>query len=175
MLPLLKEVKSKRGDTVAETKHVAMNEKQQAELDKVLRGICKERKVAIEADLDSRLSYRDKDPKNPKLASWDCYSRFLLSDGHTVYVALRTMKASVCKKVSKRAQGNVERRLAKQKKRAERLAAKEAKAAANKAEDKPKPESAKVKAKTVKKGLPIVKFDKDLPTLEGTSARQVKK
>src|SRR5712672_3059305 len=161
--------------TVRETKHVAMNAKQQEQLDKILRGICKDRKVAVEADLDSRLSYREKDPDKQKQASWDAYSRFLLSDGHTVYVNLRTMDASVSKKVSKRAQGNVERRLAKQKRRAERLAAKEAKAATKKAEDKPKPESAKVKAKPVKKGVPVVKFDKDLPTLEGTSARQVKK
>jgi hypothetical protein len=106
-----------------------MNKQQQEKLDQVLRGICKERKVAVEADLDTRLSYRDKDPKNPKAASWDCYSRFLLSDGHTAYIALRTMKASVSSKPDKFAIAKVERRLAKQKKRNERKAAKEAKAA----------------------------------------------
>jgi hypothetical protein len=114
---------------VRETKHVPMGPKQQGELDKVLRGIAKERKVAIEADLDTRLSYRENDPKNPKAASWDAYSRFLLSDGHVVYVSLRTMKASVSAKPDKFAQAKVEKRLARQKKRNERKAAKEAKAA----------------------------------------------
>jgi hypothetical protein len=154
-----------------------MNEKQQKELDKVLRGICKERKVAVEADLDSRLSYREKDPKNPKAASWDAYSRFLLSDGHTVYVALRSMKASVSSKPDKFAQAKVEKRLARQKKAADRKAAKEAKAAAKapetsvKADKKPAAPKKAAKPRKVK----IVKFDKDIPTLEGTSGSQVKK
>ena len=85
----------------SETKHVAMNKAQQEKLDQILRGIAKERKVAVEADLDSRLSYRDKDPKQPKAASWGAYSRFFLSDGHTVYVNLRTMEASVSKEIDK--------------------------------------------------------------------------
>jgi hypothetical protein len=144
--------------TVSETKHVAMNDKQQKELDQVLRGICKERKVAVEADLDSRLSYRERDEKNPKQASWDAYSRFLLSDGHTVYVALRTMKASVSSKPDKFAQAKVEKRLARQKKVAELKAAREAKAAEAK---KPASEPKVKKARKVK----VVKFDKTLPTL----------
>jgi hypothetical protein len=128
MLPLLKEFKSKRGDIMAaETKHVAMNAKQQAELDKVIRKIAQERKAAVEADLDCRLSYRDAEKKGD--VSWQAYARFLLSDGHTIYVNLRTMKASVSSKPDKFAIAKVERRLAKQKKRNERKAAKEAKAA----------------------------------------------
>ena len=111
-----------------ETKHVPMNKQQQEKLDQILRGIAKERKVAIESDLETRLSYRDRDPKNPKAASWDAYSRFLLSDGHVIYVNLRTMKASVSSKPDKFAIAKVEKRLAKQKKRNERKAAKEAKA-----------------------------------------------
>ncbi len=146
-----------------------MNAKQQEQLDQLLRDICKERKVAVEADLDSRLSYREKDPKNPKAASWESYSRFLLSDGHTVYVALRTMKASVSKDVDKWAQAKVAKRLARQKKAAERKAAKEAKAKAA------EPKAATVKVKATTKKMPVVKFNKDLSTLEGTSMRQVKK
>jgi uncharacterized protein YdaU (DUF1376 family) len=161
---------------VSETKHISMGPKQQAELDKILRGIAKERKVAVEADLDSRLSYREKDPNKPKQASWAAYSRFLLSDGHTVYVALRTMKASVSKDVDKWAQSKVEKRLARQKRTAERkakAAAKKTVKAAEPSKAEPKPATVKVKATTKK--VPVVKFDKDLPTLEGTSMRQVKK
>jgi hypothetical protein len=55
---------------VSDTKHVAMNAKQQEQLDQILRGICKERKVAVEADLDTRLSYRERDPEKPKQAVW---------------------------------------------------------------------------------------------------------
>jgi hypothetical protein len=152
---------------MSETKHVAMNAKQREQLDQILRDIAKERKCAIEADLESRLSYRAKDPNNPKAASWDAYSRFLLSDGHTVYVALRTMKASVSKDVDKWAISKVEKRLARQKKASEQ----KAKAAESKAE----PKSATVKVKATTKKMPVVKYDKDLPTLEATGARQVKK
>jgi hypothetical protein len=158
-----------------ETKHVPMGPKQQEQLDKLLRGIAKERKVAIEADLDSRLSYRDAEKKGD--VSWGAYSRFLLSDGHTVYVNLRTMEASVSKEVDKFAQAKVEKRLAKQKKRAERKAAQEAKAAAKKAAtvkkaDEPKP-AAEPKAKKAPKAK-VVKYDKSLPTLDGIPVRPVK-
>ena len=101
------------------TKPVAMNKKQIAELDRVLRSICKKRKCAVEADLEVRTCYRERDPKHPKQASWLAYARFLLSDGHTVYVPLRNMSsATVSAKVDKFAQGKVEKRLARQKKRA---------------------------------------------------------
>ena len=161
---------------MCDTKHVAMNAKQQEELDKVLRGICKERKVAVEADLDTRLSYRERDEKNPKAASWGAYSRFLLSDGHTVYVNLRTMEASVSKEVDKFAQGKVAKRLARQKKVADRKAAKEAKAAAKAAEPTVKADKPAAEPKPKKAAKPkVVKYDKDIPTLEGTAASQVKK
>jgi hypothetical protein len=146
-----------------------MNAKQQAALDKVIRKIAQERKVAVEADLDCRTSYRDKDPKDPKAASWLAYARFLLSDGHTIYVNLRTMAASVSKEVDKFAQGKVEKRLARQKKAAERKTARVEKAKAKAAG----PKAATVRATTKK--MPVVKFDKDLPTLEATATRQVKK
>jgi hypothetical protein len=106
-----------------------------------------------------------------RIAVWSAYSRFLLSDGHTVYVSLRTMEFSVSAKPDKFAQAKVSRRLARQKKAAERKAARDAKGAAN---AEPKSATVKVKA-TTKKIMPVVKFDKDLPTLEGTSMRQVKK
>lgn len=172
----LEEVKFKRrGGTVSDTKHVSMNAKQQAELDQILRGICKERKVAVEADLESRLSYRERDPERPKQASWAAYSRFLLSDGHTVYVALRTMKASVSAKPDKWAQSKVAKRLARQKKAADRKAAKEAKALpiCTGVTNTDKPKTVKVKATTKK--IPVVAFDKNLSTLEGDSMRQVRK
>ena len=111
---------------MSDTKHVTMNEAKMKQLDKILRGICKERKVAVEADLDSRLSYREKDPAKPKQASWEAYSRFLLSDGHTAYVALRTMSHSVSAKPDKFAQAKVEKRLAREKRLRESKGAKEA-------------------------------------------------
>jgi len=132
---------------VSETKHVQFGPAAQKELDNVVRKLAQEQKSAVDAELDRRTSYKDEGK-----VQWGAYARFLLSNGHTVYVNLRTMEGSVSKEVDKFAQAKVEKRLAKQKKRAERLAAKEAKAAAEKAEDKPKPESAKGKAKTVKKG-----------------------
>lgn len=165
-----RDTQTKRRLTVAETKHVAMNKTQQEKLDSILRGICKERKVAVEADLDTRLSYRERDETKPKQASWAAYSRFLLSDGHTVYVALRTMEFSVSKEVDKWAQSKVAKRLARQKKAAERKAAREEKAKAKAAEPL---KTMKVNGTTKK--IPVVKFNKDLSTLEGTSMRQAKK
>jgi hypothetical protein len=111
---------------MSDTKHIAMNAKQHAELESILKGICKERKTSVAADLETRLSYREKDSDKPKHASWDAYSRFLLEDGHTVYVSLRTMKASVSKEVDKFAQGKIEKR---QKREAARLLREETKAA----------------------------------------------
>jgi hypothetical protein len=161
----------------SETKHVDMNKQKQEKLDQILRGIAKERKVAVEADLDSRVSYRDAEKKGD--VSWGAYSRFLLSDGHTVYVNLRTMTASVSKEVDKFAQAKVEKRLAKQKKAADRKAAKEAKAA-EKADVKPV-SKAKAKAvvhaaveeavKTIKKSK---KASKPAEELDGIPVRPVK-
>ena len=97
---------------MSKTKHVRLNEK---ELDNVVRKLAAGQNAAVEAQLERRLSYRDEGK-----VQWLAYARFLLSDGHTVYVNLRTMQGSVSKKPDKFAQAKVEKR----EKRAARKAAK---------------------------------------------------
>jgi hypothetical protein len=108
---------------MSETKHVKFGEAQQKELDNVVRKLAASRKVAVEAELDRRLSYRDEGK-----VQWGAYARFLLADGHTVYVNLRTMEGSVSKKPDKFAQAKVEKAERRKKERAERKAKTEAKA-----------------------------------------------
>jgi hypothetical protein len=136
---------------VSETKHVQFGEAKQKELDNVVRKLAQEHKAAVEAELDRRLTYRDEGK-----VQWGAYARFLLSNGHTVYVNLRTMEGSVSKEVDKFAQAKVEKRAAKAAKRAAAKLARE--------------EKAKVKAKAepkVKKApkVKIVKHDPKLPTI----------
>jgi hypothetical protein len=110
-------------------------------------------KRAIVAALDRRYT--------GKPGSYAPYERFLCSDGFTVFVSLDTFKVSLSSKPDRHAEAKIERRA---KKAAARATAKAAEA---------KPAAVKVKATTKK--MPVVKFDKDLPTLEGTANRQVKK
>jgi hypothetical protein len=130
---------------VSETKHVHFGEAKQKELDNVVRKLAQERKAAVEAELDRRLTYRDEGK-----VQWQAYARFLLSDGHTIYVNLRTMEGKVSKEVDKFAQGKVAKREAKAAKRAEKKAAREAK----------------------KASVPAVKFDPKAPTLETTPSKK---
>jgi hypothetical protein len=152
-----------------ETKHVAMNEKQQAALRKAVTAICKEHNTGVRAHLETRLSYRERDPENPKAAWWAAYSRFLLDDGHTVYVQLRTMEASYSKDVDKFAQSKVEKAIARAEKKAAKKAARAAKAQAKAAK---KAEAVTVKTPVVKapkaKGVPRVAFDPTLDTLDAS-------
>ena len=67
-----------------------------------------------------------------------------MSDGHTVYVSLDTMKATKSAKPDKHAQEKVAKRQARAAKRAERKAAREAKKAAKESEAK-KPETVESK------------------------------
>jgi outer membrane lipoprotein-sorting protein len=155
---------------VSKTQHVAMGKAALAKLDKVLRAICKERKCAVEAPLDCRLSYRERDPNKPKQASWLSYARFLLSDGHTVYIPLRNVEdASVSSKPDKFAQSKIEKRLARQKKK--RLAKARRKEIAHFEqvhEETVKQLTSKKAARKVK----VVAFDEKLSTLEGGSMRK---
>jgi hypothetical protein len=116
---------------VSETKHVQFGEAKQKELDNVVRKLAQERKAAVEAELDRRLTYRDEGK-----VQWQAYARFLLSDGHTIYVNLRTMKGKVSKEVDKFAQGKVAKREAKAAKRAAAKLAREEKAKVKAAEPK---------------------------------------
>jgi hypothetical protein len=154
---------------VSETKHVQMNEKQQAALRKAVNAICKEHNTGVRADLETRLSYRLRDPENPKATWWAAYSRFLLDDGHTCYVQLRTMEASYSKNVDKFAMGKVEKAIARAEKKAAKKAARAAKAQAKAAK---KAEAVTVKTPVVKvpkaKGVPRVKFDPSLSTLDAS-------
>jgi hypothetical protein len=100
-----------------ETKHVQFGDAKKKELDNVARKLAASRNAAVEAELDRRLSYRDEGK-----VQWGAYARFLLSDGHTVYVNLRTMEGSVSKKPDKFAQAKVEKAERRKKERAERKA-----------------------------------------------------
>lgn len=129
---------------MSETKKVQFGEAKQKELDNVVRKLANERKAAVEAELERRLSYRDEGK-----VKWQAYARFLLSDGHMVYVNLRTMEGSVSKTPDKFAQAKVAKR---------EVGAK--KAADWKAETTAKKE-AKVEAKPVK----VVPYDPKIPTV----------
>jgi hypothetical protein len=124
---------------MSQTKHVAFGEAKQKELDSVVRKLAQEQKAAVEAELDRRLSYRDEGK-----VQWGAYARFLLSNGHTVFVNLRTMEGSVSKEVDKYAQAKVEKRAAKA---AKRQAARDAKAAKAVEVKEPKPKTRKPKVK----------------------------
>lgn len=129
---------------MSESKHVAWSEAKQKQLDNVVRKLAQERKAAVEAELDGRKSYRDEGK-----VRWQAYQRFLLSDGHTVYVNLQTMEGSVSTKPDKYAQAKVEKR---EKANAKREARK-AELAAKKAEQKqakPEPKAKQPKVKKVK-------------------------
>jgi hypothetical protein len=91
--------------TMSQTKHVRFGKPEQKRLDDVVRKLAAEQNAAVEAQLERRLSYRDEGK-----VQWLAYARFLLSDGHTVYVNLRTMEGSVSKKPDKFAQAEVEKR-----------------------------------------------------------------
>jgi len=127
---------------VSQTKHVRFGKAEKRQLDNVVRKLAAERKAAVEAELERRLSYRDEGKPQ-----WAAYARFLLSDGHSVYVSLRSMKGSVSKKVDKFAQAKVDKR---------------------------KKKAAAGAAKNAAPKIPSVKFDKSLPTISG-GERQVKK
>ena len=127
---------------MSQTKHVQLGEAKQKELDNVVRKWAAVRKAAVEAALERRLSYRDEGK-----VQWLAYARFLLSDGHTVYVNLRTMEGTVSKTPDRFAQAKVE-------KRQKKVAARAAKNAAPK--------------------IARVKFDKNLPTISG-GGRMVRK
>jgi hypothetical protein len=90
---------------VSQTKHVRFGRAEQKRLDDVVRKLAAERKAAVEAALERRLSYRDEGK-----IQWLAYARFLLSDGHTVYVNLKTMEGSVSKKPDRFAQAKVAKR-----------------------------------------------------------------
>jgi len=122
---------------MSQTKHVKFGKAEQKRLDDVVRKLAAQQNAAVEAQLERRLSYRDEGK-----VQWLAYTRFLLSNGHTIYINLKTMEGSVSKKPDKYAQAKVEKR--------------EKKAA----------------ARTAK--LPRVKFDKNLPTING-GERQVRK
>jgi hypothetical protein len=107
---------------MSETKRVQFGEARQKELDNVVRKLAAGHKAAVEAALERRLTYRDEGK-----IRWNAYARFLLSDGHTIYVNLRTMEGSVSAKPDRYAQAKIAKREAKAKKASERKAAKEAK------------------------------------------------
>jgi hypothetical protein len=89
--------------------------------------------AAVEAPLDHRYSSRKGSDGE---ASWQAYERYLLSDGHTVFVSLDSMKASKSAKPDKHAQAKVAKRRAREAKRAERKAARDAEKAAKESEAK---------------------------------------
>jgi hypothetical protein len=109
---------------MSETKHVQFGEAKQKELDNVVRKLAQGHKAAVEAELERRLSYRDEGK-----VRYQAYARFLLSDGHTIYVNLKTMEGSVSKKPNKHEIAHQEKREARAAKREERRAAAEQKKA----------------------------------------------
>jgi|SRR5580704_3002023 hypothetical protein len=136
-----------------ETKHVQFGEAKKKELDATARKLALEHKSPIIADLERRTSYRDEGKPQ-----WHAYARFLLEDGHTIYVNLRTMEGSVSAKPNKWA-------VAKHEKQVKKAAAREAAKAAKLIKAETKKAEPKAKAKTVK----VVKYNPKLPTVPAGS------
>ena len=134
------------------SKKVQIGEVKREEIDKVVRKLARSQgpEVVVLNKIQSRYTYKD-EGKN----QYQAYERFVLSNGHTIYVNLRDVeKASVSKEPDKWALGKYEKQLAKQEKRSALKAAKEAKAAERK--------TVKIKATTQ---LPIIPFDPKASTL----------
>jgi len=118
-------------EQMSKTKKIEISPALRKQIDQAIREV--RGNAAVEAPLDHRYSSRKGGDGE---ASWQAYERYLLSDGHTVYVSLNTMKATKSAKPDKHAQAKVEKRRAREAKRAERKAAREAKKAAKESEAK---------------------------------------
>lgn len=142
---------------MSETKKIAVGPAKREELDDIVRKAAKPN--AVEAKLDSRYTYKDEGK-----VRWGAYERYLLSNGHTLYLNLQTKEASVSKEPDKFAQAKVAKREAKAAKRAAAKLAREekAKVKADAQKTEPKAEPKPKAAKRVK----TVKFDPKLPTVE---------
>jgi len=90
---------------VSQTKHVPFGKAEKKRLDDVVRKLAAGQNAAVEALLERRLSYRDEGK-----VQWLAYARFLLSNGHTIYINLRPMEGSVSTKPDKFAEAKVEKR-----------------------------------------------------------------
>src|ERR1700722_18148844 len=98
MLPSV--VNPPRSDTVSESKKINITKAKREELDDIIRKAAKP--DAVEARLDSRMTYRDEGK-----VTWQAYERYLLSNGHRLYLNLQTKEASVSNKPDKFAQAKV--------------------------------------------------------------------
>lgn len=139
---------------MSETKTYKINSAKREEIDSLIRAAVKKAATekkwdltpAVEAALDRR--YTERVPEKKGEAAWTPYERFLLSNGHTVYVAIKTMAVSVSDKPDHRAVKKMEALERRKAERAARKKAREAKKAV-KPENEPKAKESK-KAKAAK-------------------------
>ena len=158
---------------MSDSKKLNIGQARRKELDDIIRKAAQAAGTAVESALDKRHTYKDEGE-----VRWQAYERYLLSNGHTLFINLVSKAASVSKQPDKFAQAKVEKRAAKLAKRAERKAAREAKAAKSQpvtvsaAKPEPKPK-ATTKGKAAK--VPVVKFDSTIPTVELSQVKQAAK
>lgn len=137
----------------AEVKTINIGPAKRAEIDDNIRKAVKEKfgKVhAVASHLDRRYTERASTGK----AGWKPYERFLLDNGHTVFVSLSTFNVTVSESVDKKAQAKIsartERLAASAEKKAEREAKKAAAPKVVKAAKAPKAKKAVKKLKAAK-------------------------
>jgi hypothetical protein len=139
---------------MTESIKVNITKAKREQIDALVRAAAKPH--AVEAPLDKR--------HTNKPGKYTAYERFLLSNGHTVYVNLADPsepKVTVSAKPDKFAQGKVEKAERKKAQRAERKAKRE-QAAKERKEQK------------AKKPVKVVKFDPAIPTVPSGEAKDRK-
>lgn len=155
---------------MSETKIYKITPAKREEIDGLIRAAVKKAATengwsptpAVEAALDKRYSERIAEKEGD--VAWAPYERYLLSNGHTVYVGIKSMSVSVSDKPSKLA---IQRAKAKTQRAADRAERKAKRDAAVQAREAKKAEA--VKAAEVKKNesaKPVVKVVKS-PAVKG--------
>jgi hypothetical protein len=155
LVTLVVSATSRNEEQMSATKTYKINPSKREEIDNLIRAAVKkaatERKwdltPAVEAALDRR--YTERVPEKKGDVGWIPYERFLLSNGHTVYVNIKGMAVTVSEKPDHRAIQKVDALARRKAERAARKKAREAKKAKAKAETKAK--EAKAESATTEK------------------------
>jgi hypothetical protein len=157
LVTLLVSATSRHEEQMSKTKTYKIHSAKREEIDSLIRAAVKraatERKweltPAVEAALDRRFTERV--PEKKGAVGWIPYERFLLSNGHTVYVNIKSMRVTVSEKPDHRAIKKVEALVRRKAERAARKEAREAKKAKAKSKTEAKAKEAKAESATTEK------------------------
>lgn len=150
---------------------IDMTKAKRNSVDNLVREAVKEKFGHVEpivSELDKRFSSKTKDGKKV----YGAYMRFLCENGHTVFVNLDEMEASVSEKPNAHAVGKVKRMATRKAERVKKAAEKN-KADVKAAVKTAKARTAKVKATTTKGGSPAPESQKAAPVDPLKQATQV--